>query len=241
MDPLERLWPVFGLRLRTPHLLLRPLRDEDIPQYVEAAASGIHRHGRTPFATPWDESPDLASNTARWIWECRLRSRPEDWVLMFGIFTHDGAFLGSQDVVAKDFPGLRTIGTGSWLRHDAQGRGLGTEMRAAVLLWAFDHLGADVATTGAWDWNAPSLAVSRKLGYGPNGEARTRPDPASSNASSASACRGRRSAAPRGTSRSRAMRSRRPSSASRPAEAPRSLPPRGARSRAQRSANAPTA
>ncbi|GAB3280656.1 GNAT family protein [Sinomonas notoginsengisoli] len=179
MDPLEELWPVFGLRLLTPNLVLRPLRDEDIPRYVEAAASGIHSHapGRTPFGAPWDESPALPANTARWIWECRLRSSPEDWIVMFGIFTHDGAFLGSQDVVAKDFPGLRTIRTGSWLRRDAQGRGLGTEMRAAVLMWAFDLLGAQVATTSAWDWNAPSLAVSRKLGYEPNGEGRHSPRP----------------------------------------------------------------
>lgn len=177
MDALEQLWPVFGLALRTPNLVLRPLRDDDIARYVEAAAAGIHRHGRTPFGMPWDESPDLAANTARWIWECRLRCSPEDWVIMFGVFTHDGAFLGAQDIVAKGFPDLKTIGTGSWLRHDAQGRGLGTEMRAAVLLWAFDDLGADVATTSAWDWNASSLGVSRKLGYEPNGEARHAPRP----------------------------------------------------------------
>ncbi|BCT75410.1 N-acetyltransferase [Sinomonas cyclohexanicum] len=179
MTSLADLWPIFGLSLMTPRLVLRPLRDEDIPRYVEAAASGIHGHGggRTPFGMPWDESPDLAPNTARWIWECRLRSRPEDWMIMFGIFAHDGALLGSQDVIARGFPTLRTVNTGSWLRRDAQGRGLGTEMRAAVLLWAFDHLGAEVATTSAWDWNAPSLGVSRKLGYEPNGEARRSPRP----------------------------------------------------------------
>ncbi|GHG48722.1 hypothetical protein GCM10012320_16200 [Sinomonas cellulolyticus] len=122
---------------------------------------------------PWT----LSDVTGGLIWECWLRSQPEDWVVMFGIFTHDGAFLGAQDVVATGFRDLRTVSTASWLRRDAQGRGLGTEMRAAALVWVFDHLGAEVATTSAWDWNAPSLGVSRKLGYRPNGEARRSPRP----------------------------------------------------------------
>lgn len=46
---------------------------------------------------------------------------------------------------------------------------IGKEMRAAVLSLAFDHLGAEVASSGAWEWNATSLGVSRALGYVDNG------------------------------------------------------------------------
>jgi RimJ/RimL family protein N-acetyltransferase len=38
-------------------------------------------------------------------------------------------------------------------------------MRAAVLTFAFDHLGARIARSGADAGNAQSLGVSRKLGY----------------------------------------------------------------------------
>lgn len=179
MTTLPEVWPLFGLSLTTPRLVLRPLRDEDIPAFVDAAASGIHDEpgARTPFAIPWDESPDLGPKTARWIWEARLRAAPEDWAIMFGIFTHDGALLGSQDIAAKHFPALKTFATGSWLRGNAHRLGYGTEMRAAVLMWAFDRLGAEIATTAAFEWNAASLGVSRRLGYEPNGEARHTPRP----------------------------------------------------------------
>jgi RimJ/RimL family protein N-acetyltransferase len=43
-------------------------------------------------------------------------------------------------------------------------------MRAAVLHFAFAGLGAERCLSGAWHDNAPSLAVSRALGYVENGE-----------------------------------------------------------------------
>jgi RimJ/RimL family protein N-acetyltransferase len=42
-------------------------------------------------------------------------------------------------------------------------------MRAATLALAFDGLGAEYATSGAFLHNAASLAVSRKLGYRDDG------------------------------------------------------------------------
>lgn len=46
-------------------------------------------------------------------------------------------------------------------------------MRAAVLLLAFDHLGAEVAESSALAWNSASIGVSTALGYRPNGTQRT--------------------------------------------------------------------
>ena len=60
--------------------------------------------------------------------------------------------------------------TGSWLGRAHQNQGLGTEMRAGVLSFAFELLGAERATSGAIDGNPQSLAVSRKLGYAVSGE-----------------------------------------------------------------------
>jgi hypothetical protein len=42
-------------------------------------------------------------------------------------------------------------------------------MRTGVLALAFDHLGAVAAISSATLDNAPSLAVSRRLGYADNG------------------------------------------------------------------------
>jgi len=166
-------WPPFGLTLTTPRPQLRPIRDEDIPAAVEAALSGVHEPGRNPFSNPWTESPprELGTNMAQWYWRCRGTMWVEDWTLLLGIW-HDGAFIGCQDVAAKDFAALKTVTTGSWLRRSAQGRGLGQEMRAAVALYAFDYLGADVAESEAAAWNQQSLGVSRALGYELNGVSR---------------------------------------------------------------------
>jgi RimJ/RimL family protein N-acetyltransferase len=57
------------------------------------------------------------------------------------------------------------VGTGSWLGRRFQGKGVGTEMRTAVLELAFRGLGAERARSGAVDGNAGSLGVSEKLGY----------------------------------------------------------------------------
>jgi RimJ/RimL family protein N-acetyltransferase len=173
MTPLSDVWPLFGLRLATPRLELRPIMDQDIPAAVEAARSGIHEAGRNPFSTPWTElaADELGPNMARWYWRCRGGFTPESWTLLLGIW-HEGGFIGCQDVGATDFAALKTVTTGSWLKQSAQGRGFGKEMRAAVALYAFDWLGAEVAESEAAIWNEASLGVSRSLGYELNGTTR---------------------------------------------------------------------
>ena len=64
---------------------------------------------------------------------------------------------------------MRTVRTGSWLGRPFHGLGYGKEMRAGVLGFAFDGLGARVAETEAYLDNGPSNGVSRSLGYEPNG------------------------------------------------------------------------
>ncbi len=73
----------------------------------------------------------------------------------------DGEPIGVQGVNVE--PGW--VVTGSWLGRAYQGQGLGTEMRAAALTYSFEHLGRDVARSGAIAGNPQSLGVSRKLGY----------------------------------------------------------------------------
>ena len=108
---------------------------------------------------------------AQWYWRCRGQATPADWTLLLGIW-HEGQFIGCQDIGAKEFAILKTVSTGSWLKQSVHGRGLGKEMRAAVALYAFDRLGAEVAESEAAAWNAASLGVSRSLGYELNGTTR---------------------------------------------------------------------
>src|SRR3954452_25599868 len=76
-----------------------------------------------------------------------------------------------QDLIAEDFPTLGTVTTFSWLAPRARRRGIGREMRAAILHLAFAGLGAREATSEAFVDNTASNAVSRALGYEENGTA----------------------------------------------------------------------
>ncbi|GAA2038223.1 GNAT family N-acetyltransferase [Agromyces tropicus] len=167
------VWPLFGLSLRTPRLELRLVRDDDLPGLAEAALRGIHDPAVMPFAFPWSDAPpdELRRELARHVWRERVGTTPDGWTLLFAVL-EDGVPIGIQDVRGEQFGTLRTVSTGSWLTASRQGVGLGIEMRAAVLAFCFDHLGAEVAESGAIDWNEPSLGVSRHLGYAANGERR---------------------------------------------------------------------
>lgn len=170
-DPaLTRIWPLFGVELRSPRLVLTPVRDEHLPGLVEAVRAGVHDPGEHPFDSPWTSAPaeELGPNTVRHLWSSRAATRADHWDLQFAVL-RDGVPIGLQDVRADHFAVIRTIGTGSWLQLAHQGQGLGSEMRAAILMFAFDHLGAVRAESAAFVDNPRSLRVSAKLGYVDNG------------------------------------------------------------------------
>ena len=77
-----------------------------------------------------------------------------------------------QGFTTSDYLVTRTGETGSWLGREHQGRGIGTRMRQAMCAFLFDCLDAQVITSGAFLDNPASLAVSRKVGYRPNGQRR---------------------------------------------------------------------
>jgi len=71
--------------------------------------------------------------------------------------------------VADDFPQLRTAETASWLGQAHQGRGIGTEMRRAIVHFGFEAPGALAITSSAFADNRASQRVSLAVGYEPNG------------------------------------------------------------------------
>jgi RimJ/RimL family protein N-acetyltransferase len=163
-------WPLFDLRIRTPRLELRLPTDDDIAAWIEAGRD-VHDAGTMPFSYPWTTlpSPQYERGIAQYLWRSRAELTPDAWHLDFAV-VHDGELIGSQGMFADHFAVTRTFKTGSWLNRRWQGRGLGREMRVAVVTFGFRGLDALVAETEAFEDNPSSLAVTRSLGYEPNGE-----------------------------------------------------------------------
>jgi RimJ/RimL family protein N-acetyltransferase len=163
-------WPLFGLRIRTPRLELRYPDDDLVAALADLAVQGIHDPSTMPFSVPWTRQPDgvLQRESLKHHWARRAETSPERWSLPMAVL-EGGTVVGVQDVHAAGFVVNRTVETGSWLGRAHQGRGIGKEMRAAVLHLAFDGLGAELARTGCWDDNAVSEAVTRSLGYDDDG------------------------------------------------------------------------
>lgn len=174
---LTSAWPLFGLRIRSQRLVLRLPGDDDLEQLMAVAQAGIHPPEVMPFGIAWSTIPSPAWERGflQHHWGLRASWTPDDWQLNLMVEL-DGNPIGSQSIHAARFPVLRTVDTGSWLGRSFQGRGYGREMRAAVLAFAFDALGARVATTEAFLDNAASAGVSRSLGYEENGRGSLAPE-----------------------------------------------------------------
>jgi RimJ/RimL family protein N-acetyltransferase len=123
-----------------------------------------------PFPTPWTTPPpaERARHVLQLHWKRLGRWSPRHWALDLAVF-HEGRAVGFQDMRAQDFAVRREIASGSWPGLEYQGLGIGTEMRAAMLHLAFAGLGVVSATSASFCDNHASLAVSRKLGYRPDG------------------------------------------------------------------------
>lgn len=156
--------PLFGLLLRTPRLELRLPTHDELVELRELARAGVHPPEQMPFAVAWTDEPYSEEWVVDFHEEQRRAWRPDAWDLELGVWVN-GELAGVQALYGKDFTGSRAVGTGSWLCADFQRRGVGTEMRTAVLELAFRGLGAEVARSGAVEGNVGSLRVSEKLGY----------------------------------------------------------------------------
>ena len=171
--PAQDAWPLFGIRIRTARLELRPVDDDLIPTLAQVARAGVHDPTSSPFANGWTDrsASEWESGFARYFWAQRGSWGVDSWALPFAVLL-DGNPIGVQQVTAERFPILRTVGTGSWLSRHFQGYGMGTEMREAVLQFAFGALGAQLAVTGAFPGALASIRVSEKVGYQRNGTRR---------------------------------------------------------------------
>jgi RimJ/RimL family protein N-acetyltransferase len=163
-------WPIFDLRVRTPRLELRLPDDGELISLARLVEAGVHSPDYMPFVIPWTDHrpPELGRKFMQWHWRARARWSPRSWELHF-VALEGGQLVGAQDLEADDFGVLRTVAGGVWVGHAYQGRGLGREMREAVLHLAFAGLGAHAARAMTFDDNQAMLAVLHGLGYAANG------------------------------------------------------------------------
>lgn len=171
------LWPLFDLRIRSEHLVLRLPTDDELIELAELARSGIHGEDEMPFGVPWSTrpSPEFEIGFVQHHWGMRATWTPEKWWLNLAV-ERDGAWVAQQTIAAEGFAVHRVVDTGSWVARRFQRQGIGKEMRGAVLAFAFDHLGAQLAESEAFLDNVASNAVSVSLGYEANGFGRLAPE-----------------------------------------------------------------
>lgn len=147
---------------------LRPPSDSQLATLARAAATpeAVLPSAQTHFVKWIDgRTPDEIERQRI----ARVRSNRDlsgpGWTLDFAVLV-DGRPVGLQSISGfPPWPRRRIVGTTSWLVADAQRRGLGTAMRAAVLELAFVPLQAERAKSWALEENVASAAVSTKLGY----------------------------------------------------------------------------
>jgi RimJ/RimL family protein N-acetyltransferase len=161
------LAPLYDLRLRTPRLELRLGSHEELVDLARLAEQGVHPPEEMPFAVAWTDrigKPDFIETSVGYHEQHLADWSPEKWQLNLLVW-ESGELVGTQGMLAEDFRTRRTVHTGSWLGRRYQRRGVGTEMRAAMLELAFRGLGASRAESSWLEGNEASRRVSAKLGY----------------------------------------------------------------------------
>lgn len=172
--PFVSLYSPLDVRVVTPRLELRGATDDLLERLAPLVRSGKAMADPPPWDDPcpfYEPDPDV--RVRKWlqgIWRGRGTVSPERWRLYFVVIV-DGEPIAQQDLTGDEFNAFGTVETTSWVSSDARQRGIGTEMRSAILHLAFEGLRAAEAHSEAAVDNAGSNRVSERLGYERNGTA----------------------------------------------------------------------
>lgn len=160
------------IRVSTPRLELVGADDEMLAALAPLVRDGKVFAEPAPYDDPmsfYESDPDV--RVSKWlqsVWRARGRFGQSEFRLGFAVLV-DGGAVGMQDLIAEKFDTCGTVLSFSWLSTDVRGRGLGTEMRSAMLHLAFAGLRAREAGSDAFVDNIGSNRVSEALGYERNG------------------------------------------------------------------------
>lgn len=158
------VWPLHGIRLRTTDLDLRVMTEGDLSVLARVLPADLELNPHATRYAGLDEPANRRAVLAQGYWRALGMWSPDDWALPF-VARSAGEVVGVQWLEGPDWTSERIVDSSSWLVATARGRGLGKQMRAAVLALAFGHLGAVAAISSAVVGNGGSLGVSRALGY----------------------------------------------------------------------------
>jgi len=157
-------WPLHGIGLHTADLDLTVMTEADLPTMWALLPDDLELNPHATTYAGLDVPANRRAVLAQGYWRALGMWSPDDWALPF-VVRSAGTVVGAQWLEGPDWRSDRTVDSSSWLVAGARGRGLGRQMRAAVLALAFGSLGAEAAISSAVADNAPSLGVSRSLGY----------------------------------------------------------------------------
>jgi RimJ/RimL family protein N-acetyltransferase len=158
------VWALHGIRLRTADLDLRVMTEADLPVLARVMPADLELNPHATRYAGLDVPANRRAVLAQGYWRALGMWSPDDWALPF-VARSGGEVVGAQWLEGPDWTSERTVDSASWLVAPVRGRGLGKQMRAAVLALAFGHLGAVAAISSAVVGNGGSLGVSRALGY----------------------------------------------------------------------------
>lgn len=164
-------YPPLNVAVCTPRLSLLGATDDLLMQLVPAVRDGIAVESPLGIDDPssfYKDSPEREWSWLRRMWGGRGNLTDTHWRLYLVVVV-DGVAVGMQDVWGDEFASFAAVESFSWLIPGERGRGLGTEMRQAVLHLAFAGFGAREANSGAFVDNVASNRISESLGYQPNG------------------------------------------------------------------------
>lgn len=158
------MWPAHGIHLRTADLDLRVMTEGELGVLAAALPDDVEMNPHATRYAGLDERANRRAVLAQGYWRALGLWSPDDWALPFVVRSR-GELVGVQWLEGPDWRSDHTVDSSSWLVMSARGRGLGKQMRAAVLALAFGPLAAEAAVSSAVVENASSLGVSRALGY----------------------------------------------------------------------------
>jgi RimJ/RimL family protein N-acetyltransferase len=133
-------YPPLNVQVHTPTLSLLGATDELLARLVPIVRKGIATGPPWPFDDPmslYKDNPEREWGWLRGLWAGRGRVSDSFWRLYLVVVV-DGEPVGMQDLTGRNFSAFGTVTSFSWLSPDVRGRGLGREMRQAVLHLAFE-------------------------------------------------------------------------------------------------------
>ena len=152
--------------LKTRRLVLRPFQPSDAEAIAELGGRDFEvARWLTGCSWPYREGEAEAYVADT------LSADPLEHEAAFAI-TLGGVFIGAISIEAPgDLPELPQCPTlGYWVGRSFQGFGYAAEAAAAILDWAFETYECDAIAARAFDENAASRGLLRKLGFKPWGK-----------------------------------------------------------------------